>query len=79
MKSKTLNVIEETLLWNIQELETNRDIAKERLADAIVKQNLTLEANRQESFNRLTTKLKDTIDAYKDFKRYVKKLEKERK
>lgn len=79
MKSKTLNVIEETLLWNIQELETKRDIAKERLADAIVKQNLTLEANRQESFNRLTTKLKDTIDAYKDFKRYVKKLEKERK
>lgn len=79
MKNKTLNVIEETLLWNIQELETKRDIAKERLADAIVKQNLTLEANRQESFNRLTTKLKDTIDAYKDFKRYVKKLEKERK
>ena len=79
MKSKTLNVIEETLLWNIQELETKRDIAKERLADAIVKQDLTLEANRQESFNRLTTKLKDTIDAYKDFKRYVKKLEKERK
>lgn len=79
MKQKTLKVIEETLLWNIQELEVKKDLAKENLAKAILKQDATLEANRQESYNRLVKKLIDTIDAYKDFKNYVKKKDKERK
>lgn len=79
MKQKTLKTIEEALLWNIQDLEIKKDIAKERLADAIVKQDITLEANRQESYDRLVKKLTDTITAYKDFARYIKKLEKERK
>ena len=79
MKQKTLKAIEEALLWNIQELEVKKDIAKENLAKAILKQDATLEANRQESYERLVNKLTDTITAYKDFARYVKKLEKERK
>lgn len=79
MKQKTLKVIEETLLWNIQELEVKKDLAKENLAKAILKQDATLEANRQESYNRLVKKLIDTIDTYKDFKNYVKKKDKERK
>lgn len=79
MKQKTLQVIEETLLWNISDLEIKRDNIKEQLAEAVIKQNERLEKNRLESFNRITNKLKDTITAYKDFARYKKKIEKERK
>ena len=79
MKQKTLQVIEETLLWNIQELETKKEIAKENLAKVIVEQKTHLEASRQESYDRIVKKLIDTIDAYKDFKKYVKKQDKERK
>lgn len=79
MKQKTLQVIEEALLWTKSDLEIKRDIAKENLAKVIVEQKTDLEESRQATFNRLTTKLKDTITAYKDFARYKKKIEKERK
>lgn len=79
MKSKTLEVIAGALWWRIQEIEINQDNAKRKLAEAILDEDKRKEASRQESYDRLTKQLKEYKEAYKDFSKYVKKLEKERK